>query len=66
VKNFRDFEMRKVNGACSNVICFEYSKIQQAIEANDVKELENINFNLKNNFISFKGFRVIYSLIFDI
>ena len=47
--------MRKVNGACSNVICFEYSKIEQAIEANDVKELENINFNMKNNFISFKG-----------
>lgn len=46
--------MKRVNGACSNVICFEYLNIKKAIESNDIKELDIINLNMKNSFFSFK------------
>ncbi len=36
------------------MILFDYKIIQEAIEKNDIQELENINLNMKNSFISFK------------
>jgi len=36
------------------VILFDYKSIQDAIEKNEIEDLENINLNMKNSFISFK------------
>ena len=54
VKNFRFNEIKRVNGAHTFIRCFVHKHIKQAVENNDVEQLNEINKYLGNYTLSFR------------
>lgn len=47
VKNFKEVETRKTQAVVSYMKCFQYKKIKETIEKNDIEALKQLNSKLK-------------------